>query len=62
MEAMIKNLWNDQEATRFLTPLKQRIYSSQLLGRDTELVIHGGGNTSVKDEITNLFGHKDCLY
>ena len=33
-----------------------RAYSSRLLGRDPSLVLHGGGNTSVKGELTDLFG------
>ncbi len=33
-----------------------RIYSSQLLGRDPELVLHGGGNTSVKAPFVTLTG------
>src|SRR5690606_34954710 len=28
--------------------LALRVYTSQLLGRDESLVLHGGGNTSVK--------------
>ena len=33
------------------------MYSSQILGRNGDLVLHGGGNTSVK--ITELLGHAD---
>lgn len=33
-----------------------RAYSSRLLGRDPSLVLHGGGNTSVKGELTDIFG------
>ncbi len=33
-----------------------RAYSSRLLGRDPSLVLHGGGNTSVKGELTDVFG------
>ncbi len=33
-----------------------RAYSSRLLGRDSSLVLHGGGNTSVKGELTDVFG------
>lgn len=33
-----------------------RAYSSRLLGQDPSLVLHGGGNTSVKGELTDVFG------
>src|SRR5687768_7137090 len=42
------SLWNDGEAARYPGALALRIYSSRLLGRDPALVLHGGGNTSVK--------------
>jgi rhamnose utilization protein RhaD (predicted bifunctional aldolase and dehydrogenase)/NAD(P)-dependent dehydrogenase (short-subunit alcohol dehydrogenase family) len=53
----MKSLWNDKEARRFSgDPLALRVYTSRLLGRDTSLVMHGGGNTSVKTEIRDFFG------
>lgn len=53
----MKSLWNDTEAATFGTdPLGQRIYTSRLLGRNPELVLHGGGNTSVKVEEKDFFG------
>lgn len=53
----MQSLWNDQEAATFGTdPLGQRVYTSRLLGRDTSLVLHGGGNTSVKVEEKDFFG------
>lgn len=53
----MKNLWNDREAKRFLQdPLALRVYTSRLLGRDTGLVMHGGGNTSVKATVPDFFG------
>ncbi|HEY6967557.1 MAG TPA: class II aldolase/adducin family protein, partial [Burkholderiales bacterium] len=59
----MKNLWNDAEAAAFAGPLGPRVYSSRLLGRDKSLVLHGGGNTSVKLEETNLFQEpRDVLY
>lgn len=51
------SLWNDQEATSFGTdPLSQRVYTSRLLGRNPALVLHGGGNTSVKVTEKDYFG------
>jgi rhamnose utilization protein RhaD (predicted bifunctional aldolase and dehydrogenase)/NAD(P)-dependent dehydrogenase (short-subunit alcohol dehydrogenase family) len=35
-----------------------RTYSARLLGRDPSLVLHGGGNTSVKTTATDLFGEE----
>ncbi|MDO9567305.1 MAG: bifunctional aldolase/short-chain dehydrogenase [Candidatus Desulfaltia sp.] len=53
----MKSLWNDNEAKSFLDdPLELRAYTSRLLGRESSLVLHGGGNTSLKAEIKNLFG------
>lgn len=67
----MQSLWNDQEAATFIqsnnnqraTDLGLRVYTSQLLGRDTSLVLHGGGNTSVKIREKNIFGvEEDILY
>lgn len=44
----MKNLWDDAEAGRYKSDLDLRVYTSNLLGRSDELVLHGGGNTSVK--------------
>ncbi len=60
---MCKSLWNDNEASKFKTDLDLRVYTSRLLGQDSSLVLHGGGNTSVKSTATNLFGEtEDILY
>jgi rhamnose utilization protein RhaD (predicted bifunctional aldolase and dehydrogenase)/NAD(P)-dependent dehydrogenase (short-subunit alcohol dehydrogenase family) len=32
------------------------VYTSRLIGQDSSLVLHGGGNTSVKAKATDLFG------
>jgi len=45
------NLYNDQDTKDFKTDLDYRVYTSQLLGRSDELVLHGGGNTSVKSVV-----------
>ena len=59
----MKSLWNPQEAAPFTDDLKQRVYTSRLLGRDSSLVLHGGGNTSVKTRVKNIFGEdEDILY
>src|SRR5947207_1197063 len=33
-----------------------RVYTTRLLGREPKLVLHGGGNTSVKTRLTDLAG------
>ncbi len=59
----MKSLWSEQEAARYRTPLALRVYTSRLLGRDRSLVLHGGGNTSVKLEHPNVFGEaEDVLF
>ncbi|WP_304542830.1 class II aldolase/adducin family protein [Sulfurimonas microaerophilic] len=44
----MKNLWNDKNASECKDELDFRVYTSNLLGKNDELVLHGGGNTSVK--------------
>ena len=51
----MQNLWRDAEAERFQGELGKRVYTSRLLGQDKSLVLHGGGNTSVK------LGERNCL-
>src|ERR1700721_3412145 len=36
--------------------LALRVYTTRLLGQDPRLVLHGGGNTSVKTQLTDLNG------
>ncbi len=55
----MKSLWSDAEAAQFTGPLGPRVYTSRLLGRDKTLVLHGGGNTSVKLREKNLFGEEE---
>lgn len=47
----MKNLWSDEVAKNFKSDLDLRVYTSNLLGQSDELVLHGGGNTSVKTVI-----------
>ncbi len=59
----MQSLWSDKEAKPFKSDLEQRVYTSRLLGRDTSLVLHGGGNTSVKVTEKNILGEEiDLLY
>jgi rhamnose utilization protein RhaD (predicted bifunctional aldolase and dehydrogenase)/NAD(P)-dependent dehydrogenase (short-subunit alcohol dehydrogenase family) len=57
----MKNLWSDAEAAQFAGELGQRIYTSRLLGRDPALVLHGGGNTSVKIAERSLVGRDETI-
>jgi rhamnose utilization protein RhaD (predicted bifunctional aldolase and dehydrogenase)/NAD(P)-dependent dehydrogenase (short-subunit alcohol dehydrogenase family) len=53
----MQSLWNDTDAAHYGTDaLGQRVYTSRLLGANPELVLHGGGNTSVKDTVKDFFG------
>src|SRR5712691_11698977 len=59
----MKSLWNAKEAANFKGDLGMRVYTSRLLGRDKSLVLHGGGNTSVKIRERNILGkEEDILY
>ena len=59
----MQSLWDDAEAATFEGDLGQRIYTSRLLGRDKSLVLHGGGNTSVKVAERDILGRPlDVLY
>jgi len=66
----MKNRYDEKEAQAFvgaypLCPpeLALRVYTSRLLGAEADLVLHGGGNTSVKCVITNLVGEEqEILY
>jgi rhamnose utilization protein RhaD (predicted bifunctional aldolase and dehydrogenase)/NAD(P)-dependent dehydrogenase (short-subunit alcohol dehydrogenase family) len=60
---MVESLWNDEESASYPGDLGLRVYTSRLLGRDRSLVLHGGGNTSVKIRETNRFGdEEEILY
>lgn len=57
----MKSLWNDNEAKLFTGELGQRVYTSRLLGREPSLVLHGGGNTSVKIRERNIVGEEETI-
>jgi rhamnose utilization protein RhaD (predicted bifunctional aldolase and dehydrogenase)/NAD(P)-dependent dehydrogenase (short-subunit alcohol dehydrogenase family) len=60
----MQSRWSDEDAARFVArygaqwgkDLALRTYSSRLLGSEPSLVLHGGGNTSVKGIWTNVLG------
>jgi rhamnulose-1-phosphate aldolase/alcohol dehydrogenase len=53
----MQSLWNEAEAER-LSPLEQLIYMSRLIGANTDLVVWGGGNTSLKVCETDFRGRE----
>ncbi|MEO8200539.1 MAG: bifunctional aldolase/short-chain dehydrogenase [Gemmatimonadota bacterium] len=58
----MQSLWNDRDAASCQdNPLSLRVYTSRLLGQEPSLVLHGGGNTSVKTETTDLFGDRERI-
>ena len=57
----MKNLWNQSDAAALSGELGLRVYSSRLLGRDPALVLHGGGNTSVKTLERDVFGRSEAI-
>ncbi len=52
----MQSLWNEADAARCAGDLALRVYSSRLIGREKSLVLHGGGNTSVKTGEADRFG------
>ena len=52
-------LWKDDEAAACNSELELRVYTTRLLGQDKTLVLHGGGNTSVKLTEMNVFGKEE---
>lgn len=57
----MKSLWDDSIV--FDDALDEAVYGSRLIGGDDSLVLHGGGNTSVKGTWTDVTGVEiDALY
>jgi rhamnose utilization protein RhaD (predicted bifunctional aldolase and dehydrogenase)/NAD(P)-dependent dehydrogenase (short-subunit alcohol dehydrogenase family) len=59
--ATVASRWRDDEAAGCETELDLRAYTSRLLGQDSRLVLHGGGNTSVKLTETTVFGETEDI-
>ena len=59
----MEDRWRDSGAARFPGPLGECVYGSRLLGSDPALVLHGGGNTSVKTDFADITGRRiEALY
>lgn len=63
----MKNLWSDRDARACVrrygaqgvnADIARRVYTTRLLGGDPRLVLHGGGNTSVKTVATDITGEE----
>ena len=61
----MKNLWSDKQAQAYVEvcgdrgigeELALRLYSARLLGSDRDLVLHGGGNASLKARARDAYG------
>ncbi|HZN16579.1 MAG TPA: bifunctional aldolase/short-chain dehydrogenase [Micromonosporaceae bacterium] len=53
---MISGRWDSAAAPGAHDPVGQCVYGSRLLGAEPALVLHGGGNTSVKTTVPDVFG------
>src|SRR5690348_15178950 len=63
----MKSRWVDGDAQALVDELAKRgigrdlalrIYTTRLLGQDPKLVLHGGGNTSLKTRMPDLLGEE----
>src|SRR6202790_2600573 len=59
----MQSAWTDRDAEAAVARYEKlgrdvglRVYTTRLLGEDPRLVLHGGGNTSVKTTIADLNG------
>ena len=52
----MKSLFDKQQASKYTNILEMRAYTSRLMGQSEDLVLHGGGNTSVKGVTKDIFG------
>ena len=64
---MFKNLWNEKDKNSYVKKINNslfkydlgtRVYSSRIIGKIPDLVMHGGGNTSCKTIQKDIFGNK----
>ncbi|MGI9016842.1 MAG: bifunctional aldolase/short-chain dehydrogenase [Euzebya sp.] len=59
----MENRWTSQDARAFDGPIAGCVYCSRLIGSDPSLVLHGGGNSSVKAPFHDITGHDiDAVY
>lgn len=57
------NHWDASDADRFAGPVDECVYATRLIGSDPELVMHGGGNSSVKAPFADITGREiEAIY
>jgi rhamnulose-1-phosphate aldolase/alcohol dehydrogenase len=61
----MRSLWSDSHASELEHRYREhgedlalRLYTSRLIGADSDLVLYGGGNTSLKSTARDLFGEE----
>ncbi len=64
----MENLYHPDDAQKHIDKyasypesLALRVYTSRLIGKNNHLVLHGGGNTSVKCRMTNRLGEEELI-
>jgi rhamnose utilization protein RhaD (predicted bifunctional aldolase and dehydrogenase)/NAD(P)-dependent dehydrogenase (short-subunit alcohol dehydrogenase family) len=66
----MQSRWSDADARRAVETfgahgaseaLALRVYTTRLLGSDPALVLHGGGNTSLKTEMADMLGERHAV-
>ena len=62
----MENLYRPEDARKHIDTyasypedLALRVHTSRLIGKNRQLVLHGGGNTSVKCRVKNLLGEEE---
>jgi rhamnose utilization protein RhaD (predicted bifunctional aldolase and dehydrogenase)/NAD(P)-dependent dehydrogenase (short-subunit alcohol dehydrogenase family) len=67
----MENRWSDEKATQFVEKYGKQwgrdlavgLYAASLIGSEDKLVLHGGGNSSVKTTHANILGERiDAIY
>jgi rhamnose utilization protein RhaD (predicted bifunctional aldolase and dehydrogenase)/NAD(P)-dependent dehydrogenase (short-subunit alcohol dehydrogenase family) len=52
----VKNRWDDASAEATASLVEQCAYASRLLGDERSLILHGGGNSSIKQKDLDAYG------
>jgi rhamnose utilization protein RhaD (predicted bifunctional aldolase and dehydrogenase) len=59
----MQSRWSHEDAAAFDGPIGGCVYCSRLIGSDRSLVLHGGGNSSVKAPYVDITGRPlDAIY
>jgi len=52
----MEDRWDERDAASYVGPIAQCVYCTRLIGSDPALVLHGGGNSSVKAPFPDITG------